>query len=740
MNWLQQLNTNLFEFVHTTLHHPSLDGVMQLVSGNLLLTPFLIALLVWLLRKGGRRGRVLVGLLAVILPVENFLTVEFLDPALGRSQRLSAYAATWFTAALLGLAYYRRSWRVLLPVTGAVLLARLYVGADDPAALLLGAILGGGYAVAGRLGCQALWQWAGPKWFPLWWPRLPSLLEPEKTADQPSVAGVSGTVVSVDQHWVRLGYVALALMLFTRLIYIGSGTIELSQDEAYQWVWSKHPALSYYSKPPMIAYAQWLSTAIWGDTAFGVRFFSPVIGALLGGLLLRWMAGFVAGRTAFWLVLILQATPLLTVGTTLLTIDPLLVLFWTLSMILGWRAAQADSTVWHWLGAGLTAGLAFLSKYSALYSILCWALFFALWPPARKQLRRPGPWLALLVLLSSLVPVLVWNSHHGWITMTHVSDNAQLRTPWRPSPKFFLEFVGAELGLLNPVFLVAALWAMAAFWKQRESGNDDPLAPARQRRRGFMLYLFCLGGPVFLGHALYTLRARVQANWIAPAVVPMFCLMVMYWDARWRQGARKVADWLQAGLVFGFIAVTIMHDPALVGTLVGRPLPPDLDPLRRVRGWKQTAAVVETARTRLQAEGKPVFVIAHHYGITGLLSFYLPEAKPGAGRSPLVYVLLGPTPENQFFFWPEYRYQNFRAGQNAIFVVEVDRPRYSITGWLQSLVSGHPQSPPAAPAGDPAHPAMRAQFEEVQDLGVQPIYHDGQIYRWVQLFACRHLR
>src|ERR1039457_7563270 len=49
----------------------------------------------------------------------------------------------------------------------------------------------------------------------------------------------------------------------------------------YQWLWSKHLALSYYSKPPIIAYLQFLGTHIWGDTEFGVRFFFPVIGALL---------------------------------------------------------------------------------------------------------------------------------------------------------------------------------------------------------------------------------------------------------------------------------------------------------------------------------------------------------------------------------------------------------------------------------------------------------------------------
>ena len=84
------------------------------------------------------------------------------------------------------------------------------------------------------------------------------------------------------------------------------GGIELTEDEAYQWLWSKHPALSYYSKPPMIAYAQWLGTHLWGDNEFGVRFFSPVIAAMMSLLVLRFMAREAGARVAFLLFLVID--------------------------------------------------------------------------------------------------------------------------------------------------------------------------------------------------------------------------------------------------------------------------------------------------------------------------------------------------------------------------------------------------------------------------------------------------
>ena len=62
------------------------------------------------------------------------------------------------------------------------------------------------------------------------------------------------------------------------------------------------------SKPPMIAYTQFLGTLFWGDSAFGIRFFSPVIAAVIGVAVLRFFAREVNARAGFFLLLILSAT------------------------------------------------------------------------------------------------------------------------------------------------------------------------------------------------------------------------------------------------------------------------------------------------------------------------------------------------------------------------------------------------------------------------------------------------
>ena len=472
----------------------------------------------------------------------------------------------------------------------------------------------------------------------------------------------------------------------------------MSEDEAYQWLWSKHLALSYYSKPPLIAYTQFLGTTIWGDNEWGVRFFSPVIAATLSLTLLRFFAREAGARVGVLLILTATATPLLAIGSTLMTIDSLSVLFWTAAMVSGWRAVQLDSTR-HWLWTGLWMGLGFLSKYTSLLQWLCWLVFFALWRPARAQWKRPGLYLALLVNAFCMLPVLIWNAQNGWITVTHLEGRGGLDTRWQPTARFAWDFIASEAALLNPVFFAAAIWAAMAFWR-------------RERYNPLLIYCFSMGAPLFLFYFLYTFRARVLPNWIAPSIAPLFCLAAIYWDARWPARVRAVKGWLLSGLGFGLAAVVLLHDTDLVAKIAARPLPPKQDPLSRVRAWKEMTKVVETARAKLLAEGKPVFIIGNHYGIASLISFYSREAKAGVPNDPIVYCRSSETPENQFYLWPGY--EN-RKGQNAIFVQQAHAP-----------------SPPPE--------RIQKEFASLTDLGIHDIRYRDRVFHQIQLFECRDLR
>jgi undecaprenyl-diphosphatase len=275
--------------------------------------------------------------------------------------------------------------------------------------------------------------------------------------------------------------------------------------------------------------------------------------------------------------------------------------------------------------------------------------------------------------------------------------------PWIPTLKFFLEFIGSEFGLLNPIFFVGIIWASVAFWR-------------RSRHNPRLIYFFSMGAPLFVCYLLYSFRSRLLPNWIAPAVLPLFCLMVAYGDTRLRLGSSKIKQWLSIGLVLGLVMVVFGLQTDLIPKLIKYRLPVKLDPLHRIRKWSDIAETVGNVRNELLVEGKPVFIICDHYGMAGQISFYLPEARARVKTDPLVYYKTSDFPRNQFFFWPGY---TNRHGETAIFVRELDR---------------------AKPKTNPPPPVLQAEFENVTDLGVRNVLYHGQVLRPLHFFACRGLK
>lgn len=728
MDSIAGLDYSVFRMVNEGWVNPFFDWLMPILSGNPLFKPGVAALVALFAWKGSRRGRCFILILGLTLALGETGTGK-LKRAFNRPRPFathpetrmlsgkglnasmpSGHAAIWAGAAMVTALYYRRSWRFMVPLAFSVGVSRMYVGVHYPTDVLAGWCWGTFYGWSLPRLYDWLWRTVGARLFPLWLARLPSLLPAGMNAQTSRLAESPD---ELNAHWRRLSYLTLGVLLLARIGYLASSVVELSEDEAYQWLWSKHPDLSYYSKPPFISYAQWIGTHIAGDTEWGVRFLSPWISFFTGLALVRFLSRFTGWKTAFWFVVALNSMPLVVAGAVLMTIDPLTVGFFTLSMLAGWRAIRDDSTRW-WAITGVGFAGAFLSKYFSPFQWAGFALFFLVSPQARKQLRRPGPWLALGINAVATVPVLLWNANHDWITFTHLQERGGLKQEWTYESKFMVDFLATVPVLVNPVFFIAILWAIIGFWTsrpQKERGETETF----ETRRNAMAYCLAMGLPVLLFYFAYTIRARVQPNWPAAAFPALGLFAVLWWNQRHREGSKTGLRLLVTGVAIGFPLCVILHETNLVLKITGHPLPEKYEPHKRVRGYKEAAAAVEEQRKLLSAEGHPVIVIADHYGWTGLLNFYIPEARTAlTAKAPIVTVVESQHPSNQIWFWPEFRYSK-RPGTTVLFVQEEGRAEPDLAAW-------------------------RARYESVTDLGVKDIHYRGRVFHQLHMYAMRNQR
>ncbi|MBL8752877.1 MAG: glycosyltransferase family 39 protein [Planctomycetes bacterium] len=308
-------------------------------------------------------------------------------------------------------------------------------------------------------------------------------------------------------------------------------TLPVFSQEAYYWTYAQHPDLSYFDHPPMVAWLIWLGTHVFGDGAFGLRCGTWLCGlgtTWLGALLLRDFGVGARGET-LW-ILLSVATPALAVVHFLANPDPALVFGWTGVMFAMWRARRG-ALGW-WLAAGLAAGLAMLAKYSAAFLLPSGVALLLADPMLRRQLRRPGPYLAVVLASLVFLPVVVWNVQNDFESFRFQTGERFAKGEF--GPKWLFEFVGGQALVVHPVLCVAIASSLA--WLARRLRIDP---------RARWLLAFGLPLPAwFLANSLWI---QVKLNWLAPACVPLVLGVVVWWVERGATAVRpalaRAAAW-----------------------------------------------------------------------------------------------------------------------------------------------------------------------------------------------------
>ena len=447
----------------------------------------------------------------------------------------------------------------------------------------------------------------------------------------------------VSSSYARWACAILILGTIFRLWY--SRHLELVGDEAYYWLWSRHPDFCYLDKGPVIAWFIFAGTALFGQTVFGIRIFATLLALGTGiGMFFLGQKLF-CDRVGFWSVVLATVTPLFAVGATLMTIDTVYIFFWTVAALTFWKAKDQDALGW-WMITGLLVGLSMLSKYTGAIELVSFGLF-CLWEAgSRRHFRQWTIPSMLLVVGICLVPVLLWNWQHGFPTSHFLLHRGALDEQMHLRPQQVLSFLVQQAGIISPIFFLGLLLAVCV-----PRFSPTPRVPTI-----FLLSLFL---PLFLVYLILSFQKASQANWPAAAYVAGLVLLA-------GKGSEAVVRqpwvrWLAAaGLALAFFESALLHDTSWLH------LPGRLDPLDRARGSRDLASQIETLRT---TAGAPA-VIANKYMTAALMSFYLPG-------QPDTFMPVSSPPFNQLVLWPTYR-EKYPL-QDAVYISDVNRVPASIS-------------------------------------------------------------
>ena len=418
-------------------------------------------------------------------------------------------------------------------------------------------------------------------------------------------------------------------------------TTDLEFDEAHYWMWSERLAPAYFSKGPGIAFVIRAGTALFGNTEFGVRFWSPILGAGTTLLIYYFARRLFNETTGLWAVVSINVIPMFHIGNLLMTIDPLSIFFWTAAMFAFWLALERSPNFsWFWPLTGLLIGAGYLCKYTNAFELVSVLIVLVLVPRLRREFTRPGLYLLLAMFALCALPPLIWNAQHAWITLTHLRQRGSVDHSFGVHPGELLGFLGAHFLVFSPLLFFGIVWAAAANW-------------SRVRQHFKVLFLVWFGLPVFLFYFFISINKEAAPNWDVLAFISLGVLAAAYWQDRHSAEPQRARPLFMTALLLGLLMSLLAVDTDILRSM-NIPIP-RRDPADRMRGWRSATHAVETLRSDLETKlGEPLFLIADQRDRASELAFYLRNKRVEGPGHPPAYIVESQDILNQFSFWPRY--------------------------------------------------------------------------------------
>lgn len=201
-----------------------------------------------------------------------------------------------------------------------------------------------------------------------------------------------------------------------------AGLLDLGQDESYALAISRTFQLSFFDHSPIAFWIAGLMQALAGRDVTPILLRLPFVlmFSVSTWALYELTRRLFTERAGLWAAGLLTTAPFFfaSAGSFVVPDGPLVLFLLLASIPLATIVFDpSDNPHWRdWLLAGLALGLAMLSKYQAMLTLLGALAYLAASPRNRRWLARPQPYVAAALALLVFAPVLIWNAQNDWVS------------------------------------------------------------------------------------------------------------------------------------------------------------------------------------------------------------------------------------------------------------------------------------------------------------------------------------
>lgn len=388
--------------------------------------------------------------------------------------------------------------------------------------------------------------------------------------------------------WV-LGF---QLFRFLLIPFVG-----LMPQDAYYYLYGQNLALSYYDHPGMIGYMLRFFSEIFGQSVYVIKLTDFTITSFTLLSFYKLSSLFLSKQRLWKSMVLITSSIFISILSFNSTPDVPLILFWTLSILCLYKAVFEEKK-WYWILGGITMGLAFNSKYTALLLQFGIFLFLFFSNKYRKLLVSPWFWASFLISVAVTFPIWWWNYQNEFASFAfQSSDRISAIGKFIVKPTLFLGAIGIQMALLIPVLFYLLILLLFKYTKKVLLKFTLP-----SEKILFLLVFFI---PTFVGFLIISPIYWIKLNWMMPSYITGIILAGIFINRR---------------LLRIQMIISIIFHIAIATQVIFYFIPVKSDDT--YVGWEELAKEIEA----LQKKYPKAFIFsADNYKTSAVLNFYLPE-------------------------------------------------------------------------------------------------------------------